>query len=157
VRLMENPMSRAVSLALALSLAASGLAFAQEMTVDPIKARQTLMATNGAAAAVGAGILKGEIPYDPRIGNLVLASFVESAHLFHGFFPENSKEGGETEASPKIWEDAAGFAAANQKFQADADAAAATKPQNLEAFKAAFTSVAANCKSCHDAFRVAVN
>lgn len=147
-------MKKSLSLAVVLGLFA-GAAIAQDMKVDPIQARQTLMKTNGAAAAVGAGLLKGEIPYDPRVGSLVLASFVESAHLFHGYFPEGSS--GESEASPKIWEDAPGFAAANKKFMDDADAAANAKPADAEAFKTAFTGVVGNCKSCHDAFRVSKN
>jgi phosphate acetyltransferase len=50
------------------------------------------------------------------------------------------------------------FNAAVAKFKADTDAAAAASgkdgPADLEAFKAAIGPVFANCKSCHEGFRV---
>ena len=66
----------------------------------------------------------------------------------------NSKTGGDTEAAPAIWSKPAEWKAATTKFQADTVAAAATKPTDVASFGKAFGMVTANCKSCHEAFRI---
>ena len=48
----------------------------------------------------------------------------------------------------------AGFDAAVAKFQADTASGIAAKPASLDDFKAAFGAAAANCGSCHKAYRV---
>ena len=68
-------------------------------------------------------------------------------------WPEGSNTG-DTESSPKVWEDMAGFQAANDKFAADTAAAVAAAPQDLAAFQAVFGPVASNCGSCHEAYRM---
>jgi cytochrome c556 len=44
-----------------------------------------------------------------------------------------------------------------EKFRTDAAAAVAAEPQDVDALKTAFQQVAANCGSCHQAFRVKKN
>ena len=80
-----------------------------------------------------------------------------AAVTFGDYFPEGSNTG-DTTASPKIWEDAAGFQAALTKFSDATGAAMAAAgkdgPADLDAFKAAMGPVMGNCKSCHEGFRV---
>jgi cytochrome c556 len=134
------------------AIAVAGMAVSAYATEDVVKTRKALMDSNGAAAGIGAGLVKEEIPFNPATAKAVFTVMRAVAYSYGDYFPEGSGEG-DTKASPKIWEDAAGFQAALTKFQADADAALASNAADLDAFKAAFGSVAGNCKSCHDAFR----
>ena len=135
----------------ALSIAAvTAGAYAVE---DPIVTRKWLMDANGAAAGAASAMLKEEIPFNAAVAKSVFQTMHAVAYSYGDYFPEGSGTG-DTKASPKIWEDAAGFAAALLKFQQDTDAALAANAQDLDAFKAAFGQVAGNCKSCHDAFRL---
>jgi cytochrome c556 len=134
-------------LSLALMAAA---AFATE---DPIKTRQWLMDANGAAAGAGGAMLKGEVPFSEAVAKSVFQTMHAVSYSFGDYFPPGSDKG-KTKASPKIWEDMAGFTAALQKFQQDTDAAIAAKPADLDSFKTAFGQVASNCKACHDKYRL---
>lgn len=138
----------AVSCALGFTLAP-----AQEVE-DPIGTRQALMKATGAAAKVGGGMAKGELAFDPVVASLVLATFNASSRAVGHYFPDGSETGQETEASPKIWEDRAGFEQKLAGFQQAAAAASTANPQDLEGFKTAFGDVAKNCKACHETFRV---
>lgn len=115
------------------------------------------MDANGAAAAVSAGLLKGEIPYSPTVAKEVIMTFRAVSHAYGSFFPAGSDKGN-TKASPKIWQDPAGFQAALTKFRADADAAADASgrsgPADLAAFKAAVTPVLGHCAACHRDYRL---
>lgn len=144
-------MRRALVVVGALAVAATSVsAFATE---DPIFTRKKLMDANGAAAGASAAMLKGETPFSAAVAKSALQTMNAVAYAYGDYFPAGS-DSGDTKASPKIWEDAEGFAAALKKFEADTDAAVAAKPEDLESFKAAFGQVAANCKSCHESFKL---
>lgn len=136
--------------ALSLVAVAAG-AYAVE---DPIFTRQSLMDANGAAAGAGAAMLKGEAPFNADVAKSVFMTMHAVAYSYGDYFPAGSDQG-KTKASPKIWEDMAGFQAELQQFQKDTDAAIAAKPADLDAFKAAFGQVTGNCKSCHDKYKLA--
>lgn len=124
---------------------------------DPIAIRKHIMDSVGAAAGLSGGMMKGEIPYSPAAGKSAIATMVAASAAYGSFFPEGTDKG-DTTASPKIWEDAAGFQKALDKFAADAGAAMAASgkdgPADLDAFKAAMGPVFDNCKACHEAYRV---
>ena len=120
---------------------------------DPIAARKQLMKDNGAQARVAAAIVKGEAPFDLAKAKQVFATFENTAAKFGDLFPPNSKEGGETTAAPKIWEDMNGFKAALAKFGTEAKAANASV-KDLESFRASFGAVSRNCGGCHEVYRV---
>ncbi|WP_128292538.1 c-type cytochrome [Afifella aestuarii] len=154
-------MLRSISIALALT-GASIVAFAAHAqdatpsaggTDNPVQSRQAIMESFGASAKVGGGMIKGEIPYNPAVGQLVLATLDAGAHTFAHYFPEGS-DTGDTEASPKIWQDMEGFHAKIDDLQEATTAAVKAKPQDLDAFKQTFGKVAKNCKSCHEDYRV---
>ncbi|MBZ8133121.1 cytochrome c [Afifella sp. IM 167] len=153
-------MIRSLTLALLVSSAvAVGAAYAQDMISgeDAISARQSIMKSFGASAKVGGGMMKGEIPYNPAVGAMVIATINAGAHSVGHFFPEDSKTGGDTEASPKIWEDMAGFNAKIEELQSSTEMAMASPPADLDAFKAAFGDIAKNCKSCHEDYKLDKN
>ena len=124
---------------------------------EPIADRKAAMKNVGTAMGAMVKMVKGQADYDPTVALLAFSAMNSTAIGFTSLFPEGSELGAETTASPKIWEDMAGFTAGMAKFQADTAAAIAAKPADLDAFKAEFGKVAANCKSCHEKFRLAQN
>jgi cytochrome c556 len=142
-------------LVISLLAATAAAAYAAD---DPIAARKSLMQSNGAAAGTSAGMMKGEIAYSPAVAKAAIASFNATAHTFGDYFPEGSDMGANTHASPKIWEDRAGFDAELAKFQTAVAAAVQASgrdgPADLDAFKAAVGPIFGTCKSCHEGYQV---
>ena len=123
---------------------------------DPIADRQALMKANGKAMGVLVPIAKGEKPFDAAAVLAALQTLNDDAQKLDVavLFPAGSETGGDTTASPKIWEDPAGFQAAVDKFKADAAAAVAAPPQDAAAVGAAVGALGKNCGTCHETFRV---
>lgn len=119
---------------------------------DPIAERRNTMKTVGAATREGAAIAKGDVPFDAAKAQAVLKVYVDAARKMPGLYPDNTRTGGETTASPKIWEDQAGFKAALVKFETDAGAGASAA--TLDGFKAAFGNATKNCGTCHETYRI---
>lgn len=141
------------SVLLALSAVAI---FATSAYADPIADRKAVMKERG--GIVGgqlAPIAKGEKPYDAAVVMAALQALGENAKKWDedALFPAGSNAG-DTKASPKIWEDMAGFKAAGDKFEADVAAAIAANPADLDAFKPLFGAIASNCGACHQAYRM---
>ncbi|MBS7805821.1 cytochrome c [Rhizobiales bacterium TNE-4] len=141
-------MKRFVLAGLALALGA-GAVIAQ----DAIAQRRDIMKAVGGATRDPGAMLKGEQPFDLAKVQRSLAIYADSAKTMPGLYPAGTQTGGDTSASPKIWEDAAGFKAAFDKFAADANAAASAIKDEAS-FKANFPNVLKNCGSCHEVYRV---
>ncbi len=120
---------------------------------DPIKQRQELMKANGAATRVGTQMVKGEAPFDLAKAKEILQTYANAADKMHTYFPENSKTGGETTASPKIWESQAEFRKRFDDWAADIKKASA-QTKDLDSFKEAFGTVTKACGGCHETFRI---
>ena len=148
----KNFISGVAAIGLILS---TGVTFA---TAGPIEERKAKMKEVGKNLGIIGKMVKGETDFD---GDAALAAYVAMGNAGKGFgelFPEGSETGGETTASPKIWEDRAGFEAAGKQFGADLGAAIQVGvPANLDALKASFGSVAKNCKACHTDYRIKKN
>jgi cytochrome c556 len=140
-----------------LLLAVSALAIISGSALaDPIADRKAIMKERG--GIVGgqlAPIVKGEKPYDAAAVMTALQALDANAKKFDvdALFPAGSDQG-DTKASPKIWEDMAGFKAAADKFAADVAAAVAANPQDAAAFQPLFGAIASNCGACHQAYRM---
>jgi cytochrome c556 len=119
---------------------------------DPIAARRQHMKDLGAQTKTGAGMAKGEIPYDQAKAQAILATYVEAGSKIPDLFPDTSKTGGETAALPTIWENRADFKAKSDKFVADAKAAQ-TSVKDADTFKSAFGGLTKNCGGCHETYR----
>ncbi len=143
---MLRPMLAAI-LATAVILPSIALA-------GPIEDRQAIMKGNGRDTKMGGDMLKGAVPFDAATANKILANYAAAAKAFPTHFPASSKTGGETEASPAIWTMAADWKIATDKFQKDTAAAAAMTVTDAASFGKAFGMVTANCKSCHEGFRI---
>lgn len=120
---------------------------------DVITERKSIMRGAGAVARTGTQMIRGEAPFDVAKAKQAFAGIQESMARFPTLFPESSKAGGETKASPRIWEDMAGFKAAAAKMAQDATAAASATT-DLASFQASFQRVTANCNSCHQTYRI---
>ncbi len=120
---------------------------------DPIAARQKLMKANGAEAKIGVAMTKGETPFDLAKAKKIFVTFEEAADKMPNLFPENSKTGEKTRASPKIWENMADVKAKFEKLGNDAKAAEASV-KDLATFKTAFAEIGKDCGGCHKAYRL---
>lgn len=120
----------------------------------PIEDRRAIMKGNRADTKAGAEMLKGTVPFTAAAAQKILANYAAAAKAFPTHFPATSKTGGETEASPAIWSKPAEWKIATAKFQKDTADAVALKPATAAEFGKAFGMVTANCKSCHEGFRI---
>jgi cytochrome c556 len=73
------------------------------------------------------------------------------------YFPPGSEQGGNTSASPKIWEDMAGFQKQLADLRTHTDTVIATPPQDLQAFQAALGPIGQGCGTCHQVYRLSNN
>ena len=145
------------SLSVCLALAICGVSATAIAASDPILVRQKIMKSNGGAAGVTGGMMKGEIAFDAKVATAAIRTMNAVSYTFGNYFPAGSETGMETTAAPKIWQDMAGFEAKLAQFQKDTDAAAAAEPKDLEAFKVAMGPVMKNCKGCHEDYRIKKN
>lgn len=137
----------------ALVLAGLGLGLTAVMAQsNPIAERQQAMKALGAATREGAAMAKGDAPFDATKAQAIFKTYADTAKKAPALFPDSSKTGGETTASPKIWEDQAGFKAAFVKFESDASAGASVA--SLDGFRTAFGAATKNCGACHEAYRI---
>lgn len=139
-----------------LLLALPVLALATSMSfADALEDREAIMKGFGEAMKTLVPVAKGEAAFDAAVVAAALGKIDEGAKKIDVavLFPAGSNTG-ESTASPKIWEDMAGFTAKMDKFKADAAAAAAAKPADVDAFKATFGGLAGNCGGCHEAYRI---
>ena len=120
---------------------------------DAIEQRIRIMKANGAATKEAAAMLKGQAPFDLAKIQSILRDYQENTTKFITLFPDDTKNGGDTSASQKIWSDPAGFKAENEKFANDAKAAASAIKDEAS-FKVNFPVVIKNCGDCHESYRI---
>lgn len=121
---------------------------------DPIKARQELMKSVVKATKLSGQMVKGEIPFDSSAASNAMQTIAGVPDKYVTLFPAGSEKGGETEASPKIWEDMAGFKAEAEKLKMSAKKGVEAAGKGAAEFKAAFGEMVKSCKSCHQDYRI---
>jgi len=138
-----------------LTISSAAVLVAGVAQADVTADRQAIMKDLGRSVGSIAPMIKGEKPFDAAAALAALEKIDADAKKLDvdALFPAGSDQG-DTEASPKIWENKEDFVKHVEKFRTDAAAALAVKPQDLDALKPAFQQVAANCGSCHQAYRV---
>ncbi|MGB9114973.1 c-type cytochrome [Bradyrhizobium sp.] len=123
---------------------------------DQVKQTQAVMKGNGKNAGALAAMVKGEKPYDQATVDAALAQFEDTIKKFPTLFPDSIKglkPEGDYFASPKVWEDRAGFDEHIKSF-AKAVADVKGKITDLEALKTALPTIGKQCGGCHETYRV---
>ena len=139
-----------------LILAISALALVTSAALaDVIADRKAVMKENAKEVGVLVKMVKGEADFDAAAVKAALTALSDNVQKIDvaASFPPGSYKG-DTTASPKIWEDAAGFQAQVDKFKEVTAAAAAAPAQDLEALKTQVGSIGQSCQSCHETFRI---
>lgn len=134
------------------ALAAAVPAAAQD--TDPIATRQALMEQVGEAGGAANAMVRGEADYDALAARLAMRTIFAAATAFPHYFPEGSESGGDTEAAPAIWENRQDFDGHARAMAEDAAAAIAPAGEGVDSLRAAFGEVAANCRACHETYRI---
>ena len=119
---------------------------------DPIAARKALMKGNNDNARNLVRMTRGEQPYDAAKVNAAFAQWAETAQKLPGLFPDNSKTGGETKATPKVWQTRSDFEAKVAAF-GKAVADNRDKAKNVDELKVALGTVGKTCDGCHEQYR----
>jgi len=126
---------------------------------DVVKQTQADMKANGKAlGGVLTPMVKGEKPYDQAAVNEALKVLDDTVKKLPTMFPESTKglkPEGDYSASPKIWEDKAGFTAKITDF-ANAVSQAKASVKDLDTLKAAMPAVGKSCGGCHETYRVKI-
>ena len=123
---------------------------------DQVKQTQTMMKGNGKNAGALAAMVKGEKPYDQATVDAAMAQFEDTVKKFPTLFPDSikgMKPEGDYYASPKVWEDRAGFqehVASFSKAVADAKG----KINDLDTLKATLPVIGKQCGGCHETYRI---
>ena len=116
----------------------------------------TMKATGRAIGAVLSPMVKGEKPYDQAAVDTALTQLADTAKKLPTMFPESIKGvkiEGDYSASPKVWEDKAGFTAKIDSF-AKVVTEAKAKIKDLDSLKATVPAIGKECSACHETFRL---
>ena len=120
---------------------------------DPIAARKALMKQNNDHAKAMVAMMRGQAPFNAQAVDAAFAQWADTAQRFPGLFPDNSKTGGETRATSKIWVNKKDFDAKAAEFgKAVADNRDKAKA-SLDGLKAAIPVVGKTCDNCHEDYR----
>ncbi|MBB3311165.1 cytochrome c556 [Rhizobium sp. BK196] len=141
---------KAVAAAMAFAGIALGPVVAADGTHD---ARIGMMKQIGGAAGSLAAIAKGTKPYDAEAVKTALKTIAETAKAFPDQFKPGT-ETGDSEASPKIWENMDDFKARAAKLSADTETVLAQLPADAAGVGAALNAVGGNCGGCHQLYRI---
>jgi cytochrome c556 len=142
----EETMRLRIMAALAAVSVGGTVVLAQNL--DAIKQRRNVMQTIAKASGVNFKMMKGESPFDLAKVQSGLQTFQEQFPKLKPLFPDDAKTGGDTDASPKIWQQRAEFEAVIDKFVTDAKAAAGTIKDEAS-FKAEYPKIVNSCGNCH--------
>jgi cytochrome c556 len=146
-------MKRTTGAALAAMFVALGTGAVIAQT-DAIAARQALMKANNDNARTALQMVRGQAPFDAAKVEAALAQWAETAQKLPGLFPDNSKMGGKTRASPKIWVMKSDFdtkaAELGKAVAENRDKAKAS----VNGLSAAIPVIGKTCDNCHETYRL---
>jgi cytochrome c556 len=141
-------MLRVLATVATVAVGATTVAYAQNL--DIIKQRRQTMRAIAGASTPNFKMTKGDVPFDLAAVQANLKTIQENAEKLRTLFPDDSRTGGETDASPKIWTARADFNATIDKWIADTKAVAA-KITDEASFKANYPAYGGGCGGCHKA------
>lgn len=120
---------------------------------DAVKYRQSALTLISSHFGRMQPVMKGQAPYDAAAIKANVDLLKTLSVLPWAGFVAGSEKG--TGAKPEVWTDAAGFKAAQEKFEGAVDKlSVAANSGDLDKVRVAFGDVGASCKACHDAYKV---
>ena len=123
-----------------------------ELSVEEIiKGRQSILSDNYKTAKRVAA-LSNDIEFEAAIE--LMNQMSENFETLLDYFPENSKEGFDTEALPAIWENKDEFNALMQKASDDMKQLASIIEDSDDIESSLNNLMWRNCKACHSKFRL---
>ena len=123
-----------------------------ELSVEEIiKGRQSILSDNYKTAKRVAA-LSNDIEFEAAIE--LMNQMSENYETLLDYFPENSKEGFNTEALPAIWENKDEFNALMQKASTDMKHLASIIEDSDDIESSLNNLMWRNCKACHSKFRL---
>ena len=123
-----------------------------ELSVEEIiKGRQSILSDNYKTAKRVAA-LSNDIEFEAAIE--LMNQMSENYETLLDYFPENSKEGFDTEALPAIWENKDEFNALMQKASTDMKQLASIIEDSDDIESSLNNLMWRNCKACHSKFRL---
>ena len=115
--------------------------------------REAAMKKIGGSMGALSAIAKGEKPYDAEVVKASLTTVNETIKVFPSYFPAGTEQASD-EASPKIWEDKAGFEARAAALASAAESLLAQLPADQAGVGAALGALGKNCGACHETYRL---
>lgn len=143
-------MLKKILAATAICLVGATAAFSASELGDK---READMKKIGGATAQLAGIAKGEKPYDAAVVKASLTTINTTIKEFPTLFPAG-KPDEDGHASPKIWENMAGFKAHADELASVSDKLLANLPADQKAVGGALGEIGKVCSACHQDFRL---
>jgi cytochrome c556 len=132
---------------------AAALAVSAAADENAVKYRQNTMEAIGGHMGALAQIVKGEVDHKDHIP-VHVAGLAGLSGVAPDLFGADSREGADTDALPKIWEDPAAFKERLTAFRTAAlDLEAVVKAGDMTKFPPAFGALGKSCKGCHDDFK----
>jgi cytochrome c556 len=148
-------MNKAILTLIAIGMSALSFSASAQFAKpeDAVKYRKATFTVMSAHTQRLGQMAQGKVPFDAKIASENAEVVAEMAKLPWAAFGEGT-ETADSKAKPEIWKQGAKFKDIADKLQADSTKlVAAAKSGKEDAFKAAFSAAAGNCKSCHDDFR----
>ena len=137
-----------IRIATAVAVLSIGATLAYAQNLDVIKQRRDVMKSIATAGTANFKMLRGQAPFDLATVQAGLKVYQAEAVKLKGLFPDDAKTGGDTDASPKIWQQRPEFEAAVDTFVTGAKTAAGAITDEAS-FKAEYPKVVASCGGCH--------
>jgi len=152
---VERPNRMETLMRIALLAATTLVLTMSAAGADIIEERQAIMKERGDIMRVLGPIAQGQQPFDADTVLAALERMNENAlgDTIMDYFPEGTETGGDTRATPAVWEDSATFVEIETVYAANIQTAVDAAPGDLDAFRGVFGPVAAQCGACHERFR----
>lgn len=146
-----------VALAIAGAAAFPTVASSAKDLAEIVKERRGMMKEIvRPAAKLGGDMVKGKIPFEGSKAAEAMTDISGVPDKYVTLFPAGTEYGAtaDSEASPNIWEDFAGFKELAQQLKDASAEAASAATEGEDAFETAFTGMTKVCKNCHESYRV---
>jgi cytochrome c556 len=131
-----------------LSILAIGASFASAQNVDAVEKRRASMRAIAQAGTPAFGMFQKKADFDLAKVQAGLKAYQEEGAKLKTLFPDDSKTGGETDATAKVWTSRAEFDKAIDSFVSTARTASETIKDETS-FRAEYDKVVKSCGSCH--------